>query len=152
MPRLVLDGKDYPIPTLDELSLGEGVIFETHSGLTLAEFQQRTADEMPLAVLKALGVIAILRARQDVSEVEAVKAIETIPLVKLREAFPQEGGPVPLESEPNEQSESETPDSPEPSGPSSSSDGDLSPDSETPDNSGDPASESSVSDHLISAT
>jgi len=148
MPRLILDGKEYPIPALNELTLGEGIVFERFAGLTVGELQQRDPEHTPLSVLKALGVIAIRRARNDVSEHEASVAIDEIPFEKLREAFPQpEKKPDPLDRTP----ESETDDSPGPSGQDSSSDGEASPDSPTPEASGDLASEPSASVPRISA-
>ena len=96
---------------------------------------------------KALAIVAILRARKDVSEHEASTAVDAISITKLREAFPvdDEAGPL------AETTESGTDDLLGPSGQSSSTDGEVSPDSATQEPSGDQVSEPSASAPRISA-
>lgn len=147
MAKVRIDGTEYSIPTLQDFTFDEAILVERLSGYSVAQIEQQ--ETMPLGAVKAIIVVAIRRARPEVSEAEASKVVGRLPLLGIDEMFvteEDEEAPAPDPTEQNEPSGS-----PAPSGEASSTAGEQSKGSLTPADSGDQASEPSASDLRTSA-
>lgn len=120
MPALLkINGKAYPIPALEELTIDEAIVLERYSGLTFPELETASVS---LGMMKGLAVVAVMRHEPSFSEREIERAVGAIKLTGLRETFEleREGGekvdPQNAEGEQNAASGS-----PAPSGETSSS-------------------------------
>jgi hypothetical protein len=85
MPRIRIDTVEYEIPMLDELTLDEGIIVEKYAGMGISELELR--EDIPLGAVKAVVVVAILRARPDVSEREAAALVGKLEILTLKDLW-----------------------------------------------------------------
>lgn len=129
--KIRIHGAEYDFPSLDSITIDESIILERYAEVGLEQIEEM--DSPPIGVVKALAVIAVLRARPEEKEREVADVIGKLKLGELEfegaDAVPPSG------------SVSENEDVRVLSGEDGSTDGESSPEkSETPEGSGSPVS------------
>lgn len=115
-PTFRIEGREYPIPTQETLTMDEAVLIHDYSGITLDQIPQQPGNPK---VLKALVHIAYQRGHPDADQDVIRDMIGMVTLVDLLGAVEEEDDAVPPAPTTSESSASSS-DSPPSSGDDSS--------------------------------
>lgn len=138
MKPLKINGKEYELPSLEDLTLDECIIVERHAGKTIDKVELGKA--LDVGGLKGVIHVAVLRAEPGVSFEEISEALGKLKLTEIAGQWkPDEAGQSPPAEQPSTPSESS--DSVEPSGDSGDLGGEPSPEPSAPPPTGNPGSE-----------
>lgn len=86
--KIKVDGVEYPFPQLDDLTMDETILLERVSGVGVEQISD--GDSLPIGVVKAFVMIAIMRADPATPEKELAEHIGKIKLNELGGLLEQE--------------------------------------------------------------
>jgi len=76
--KIKVEGQEYEFPEIDSLTMDETILLEQEAGHNISELVP--GEGMPMGAIKAFVMIAVMRARPDVSRREISESIGKIKL------------------------------------------------------------------------
>lgn len=96
--KLKVDGQEYDFPAVESLTMDETILLERVSGHNISELFP--GESMPMGAMKAMVMIAVMRARPEVSEREISESIGKIKLTELDDLMTEADDAGPPEIQP----------------------------------------------------
>lgn len=93
--KIKVEGTEYDFPAIDSLTMDETILLERVSGVGVELLAP--GDSLPMGAVKAFVMIAVMRARPDVSERELAASIGKIKLNEMADLVQKEDDARPPE-------------------------------------------------------
>ena len=97
--RFVIDGREYPVPDLDSITMGEAIIVYDYSGMGLDQLQDNANHP---GLVAAFMHIAYQRQNPDQTKTDIRKLIEATSLVEAFEKLAGDDSPTVRKTGPSE--------------------------------------------------